>query len=165
MGESVLRKPEAGSTRILITGKNGQLVWPLAHAFASSGEVVAFDRDTLNLPDPDTIRRACREFKPTLILNAGAYTAVDRAEQEQELAMQINGVAPRVLAEEANRLGAAIIHYSTDYVFAGDAACRFLLYIFPRHLVGIFSEMGETWNLFFRLGDRKVGIFSRHRDK
>ena len=114
-------KSEA-SPRILITGKNGQLGWSLAHAFATSGEVAAFDRDTLDLADPDAIRRACREFKPTLILNAGAYTAVDRAEQEQELAMQVNAVAPRVLAEEANRLGAAIIHYSTDYVFAGDAA-------------------------------------------
>ena len=121
MGGSVAAKADANS-RILITGKNGQLGASLAHTFANSGEVAAFDRETLNLADPDALRRVCREFKPTLILNAGAYTAVDRAEQEQELAMQVNGVAPRVLAEEANRLGASIIHYSTDYVFAGDAA-------------------------------------------
>lgn len=121
MGGSVPESAEATS-RILITGKNGQLGSSLAHKFATRGEVAAFDRETLNLTDTDALRRVCREFKPTLILNAGAYTAVDRAEQEQELAMQVNGVAPRVLAEEANRLGAAIIHYSTDYVFAGDAS-------------------------------------------
>ena len=107
--------------RILITGKNGQLGWELAQAFAAAGEVFAVDREALNLADADAIRRCCDEIKPSLILNAGAYTAVDRAEQEPELAMQINGVAPRVLAEEANRLGATLIHYSTDYVFSGDA--------------------------------------------
>ena len=108
--------------RILITGKNGQLGWALARSFARHAEVHAFDRDALNLADSDAIRRCCRDIKPTLILNAGAYTAVDRAEQEPELAMQINGEAPRIFAEEANRLGAALIHYSTDYVFAGDAS-------------------------------------------
>lgn len=107
--------------RILITGKNGQLGWVLARAFAGLGEVFAFDRDELNLADAKAIRTCCERIKPTLILNAGAYTAVDRAESEPELAMQINGTAPRVFAEEANRLGAAIVHYSTDYVFAGDA--------------------------------------------
>ena len=112
----------ATPTRILITGKNGQLGWALARSFARHAEVHAFDRDALNLADSDAIRRCCRDIKPTLILNAGAYTAVDRAEQESELAMQINGEAPRIFAEEANRLGAALIHYSTDYVFAGDAS-------------------------------------------
>jgi dTDP-4-dehydrorhamnose reductase len=111
----------AQKPRILVTGKNGQLGWELAGAFASRGEVFAFDRDELNLADADAIRRCCEKIKPSLILNAGAYTAVDRAEQEPDLAMQINGVAPRVLAEEANRLGAALVHYSTDYVFSGDA--------------------------------------------
>ena len=112
----------ATPARILITGKNGQLGWALARSFARHAEVHAFDRDALNLADSDAIRRCCRDIKPTLILNAGAYTAVDRAEQEPELAMQINGEAPRIFAEEANRLNAALIHYSTDYVFAGDAS-------------------------------------------
>ena len=112
--------------RILITGKNGQLGWVLARAFATTGELFAFDHDALNLADADAIRRCCNEVKPTLILNAGAYTAVDRAEQEPELAMQINGAAPRILSEEANRLGAALIHYSTDYVFSGDATTPYV---------------------------------------
>ena len=111
----------APKPRILITGKNGQLGWELARAFAQIGDVFAFDRDALDLADPDAICRCCAEVKPSLILNAGAYTAVDRAEQEPALAMQINGVAPQIFAEEANRLGASLIHYSTDYVFAGDA--------------------------------------------
>ena len=107
--------------RVLITGKNGQLGFALTQTFASLGEVIALDRDTLDLADADAIRRCCADIKPSLILNAGAYTAVDRAEQEPELAMLINGVAPRVFAEEANRLGATLVHYSTDYVFSGDA--------------------------------------------
>ena len=115
-------EPARDGPRILITGKNGQLGWALAEAFAPYGEIFSFDRDALNLADPDAIRRCCRQIRPSLILNAGAYTAVDRAEREPELAMQINGVAPRVLSEEANRLGAEVIHYSTDYVFAGDAS-------------------------------------------
>lgn len=116
----------AGAPRILITGKNGQLGWALATAFAPRGEVTALDRDALNLADSASIRRVCRELKPSLILNAGAYTAVDRAEQEPELAMQINGAAPRVLAEEANRLGATLVHYSTDYVFSGESTTPYL---------------------------------------
>lgn len=118
--------PVAPVPRILITGKNGQLGWELARSFARVGEVFAFDRDALNLADADAIRRCCAQIKPSLILNAGAYTAVDRAEQEAELAMQVNGVAPRVLAEEANRLDALLIHYSTDYVFSGDAATPYV---------------------------------------
>ena len=107
--------------RVLITGKNGQLGFELARAFTAHADVFAIGQEELNLADDDAIRRCCREIKPTLILNAGAYTAVDKAEQEQALAMQVNGVAPRVLAEEANLLGATVIHYSTDYVFSGDA--------------------------------------------
>lgn len=126
MTAGVLEKSGSSAPRILITGKNGQLGWALAQSFASFGEVFAFDRDALNLADPDAIRRCCSDVKPALILNAGAYTAVDRAEQEPELAMQVNGVAPRVLAEEANRLGATLIHYSTDYVFAGAATAPYV---------------------------------------
>ena len=107
--------------RILITGGDGQLGWELARAFAPMGKVFAFDRAGLDLSDPDAIRARCREVRPSLLLNAGAYTAVDKAESEAELAMRINGEAPGILAEEANRLGAPLIHYSTDYVFDGNA--------------------------------------------
>jgi dTDP-4-dehydrorhamnose reductase len=110
-----------GRPRILITGREGQLGWELARAFAPLGEVFAFDRAGLDLSMPDAIRARCREVRPSLILNAGGYTAVDKAESEPELARLINGDAPGILAEEANRLGAPLIHYSTDYVFDGNA--------------------------------------------
>jgi dTDP-4-dehydrorhamnose reductase len=106
--------------KILVTGKNGQVGWELQRALAPLGEVVAVDRQQLNLADVDSIRQAVRHIGPDLIVNAGAYTAVDKAEEDQATAMAVNGVAPGVLAEEAKRLGAAIIHYSTDYVFDGE---------------------------------------------
>ena len=108
--------------KILLTGRNGQVGWELERALAPLGEVVATDRSTLDLADPDAIRRVVREVKPEIIVNAAAYTAVDKAESELELAMRINGFAPGVLAEEAKRLGALLVHYSTDYVFDGEKA-------------------------------------------
>ena len=107
--------------RILITGGDGQLGWELARTFAVRGEVHALNRAQLDLADTNAIRARCRELKPALILNAAAYTAVDKAESEPALAMQINGIAPAILAEEANRLSIPLIHYSTDYVFDGLA--------------------------------------------
>jgi dTDP-4-dehydrorhamnose reductase len=82
--------------------------------------VIALDRHGLDLANPDSIRRAVREHKPNLIVNTAAYTAVDKAEEEPDLAMAINGTAPGILTEEAKRLGAAVVHYSTDYVFDGN---------------------------------------------
>jgi dTDP-4-dehydrorhamnose reductase len=107
---------------ILITGKNGQLGCELARQFTnvSDVEVIAFDRTQLDLTKPDQIRAKVQELKPALIINAAAYTAVDHAESDAAVAMQVNGIAPAILAEAANRCGAALIHYSTDYVFAGD---------------------------------------------
>jgi len=81
--------------------------------------VIATDRATLDLADPDAIRRAVREAKPGVIVNAAAYTAVDKAESEPGLALRINGEAPGILAAEAARAGALLVHYSTDYVFDG----------------------------------------------
>ncbi|MGA9032924.1 MAG: dTDP-4-dehydrorhamnose reductase [Sulfuricaulis sp.] len=107
-------------TRILLTGKNGQIGWELQRTLATLGEVIALDRHGLDLADPDSIRRVVREHKPNLIVNAAAYTAVDKVEEESDLAMAINGMAPGILAEEAKRLSASIIHYSTDYVFDGS---------------------------------------------
>ena len=106
--------------RILLTGRAGQVGWELERALPALGELIGMDRSTLDLSDVDAIRRVAREAKPALIVNAAAYTAVDRAEFEPDLAMQVNGVAPGVLAEEAKRLGALLVHYSTDYVFDGE---------------------------------------------
>jgi len=105
--------------RILLAGRNGQVGWELERALVRLGEVVATDRDSLDLADFDAIRRVVREAKPGLIVNAAAYTAVDQAESEPDAAMRVNGEAPGVLAEEAKRLGALLVHYSTDYVFDG----------------------------------------------
>ena len=108
--------------KILITGKNGQLGYELAEKFSPKHEVVALDRNELDLLQPDQIVDKVRAIKPDLILNAAAYTAVDLAEKEADLAVAINSIAPGVLAEEANRLGVPIVHYSTDYVFDGSAS-------------------------------------------
>ncbi len=108
--------------RILVTGANGQVGFELLRSLSGQGEVIAAARDRMDLSDPDSIRRAVREAAPGLIVNAAAYTAVDQAEKEPELALAVNGTAPGILAEEAKRLGAALIHYSTDYVFDGGKA-------------------------------------------
>ncbi|MEO8305214.1 MAG: dTDP-4-dehydrorhamnose reductase [Betaproteobacteria bacterium] len=105
---------------ILLTGATGQIGFELAQRLAPHGTVIATDRTTLDLGDPDAIVAAMRSAKPNLVVNAGAYTAVDRAESEPALAHAINGRAPGILAEEAKRLGAVFIHYSTDYVFDGQ---------------------------------------------
>jgi len=104
---------------ILLTGKYGQVGFELHRALAPMGEVIALDEGDLDLASPDAIRSTVRDIKPQVIVNAAAYTAVDRAESEPQVAMEVNAIAPGVLAEEAKRLGAMIVHYSTDYVFDG----------------------------------------------
>lgn len=106
--------------RILLTGGNGQVGWELRRSLSLLGELHVFDREQLDLANPDQIRQRVREAKPNLIVNAAAYTAVDRAESERDHAMAVNGVAPGILAEEAKTLNAALLHYSTDYVFDGS---------------------------------------------
>lgn len=106
--------------KILLTGRNGQVGWELERVLPALGELTATDRTRLNLESNDDVRRVVREVRPDLIVNAAAYTAVDRAESERERAMQVNGTAPGVLGEEAKRLGALVVHYSTDYVFDGE---------------------------------------------
>ena len=115
------RSPLPGS-RILLTGARGQVGWELRRTLASLGEVVALDSRTMNLADADAVRRTVREIAPAIIVNPAAHTAVDKAESEQELAQAVNAVAPGVLAEEAERLDALLVHYSTDYVFNGSGA-------------------------------------------
>ncbi|HEY6242106.1 MAG TPA: dTDP-4-dehydrorhamnose reductase [Burkholderiales bacterium] len=112
--------------KILLTGRNGQLGWELERSLPPLGQVVAFDRASLDLTDPDQTIARVRDVKPEIIVNAAAYTAVDRAESEPELAMQVNGTAPGILAEETKRLGALLIHYSTDYVFDGTKPAPYL---------------------------------------
>lgn len=104
---------------VLLLGKDGQVGWQLQRALAPHGPLVACGRATCDLADSGRIRSLVREIKPSVIVNATAYTAVDRAEAEPELAQRINGEAPGVLAEEAYRLGALLVHYSTDYVYDG----------------------------------------------
>lgn len=108
--------------KILVTGRDGQVGFELCSALASLGEVIALGRSELDLARPDIIRDVVRVIAPDVIVNAGAYTAVDRAEGEPDLAFAVNGVAPGVLGEEAQRTGALVIHYSTDYVFDGTGA-------------------------------------------
>lgn len=104
---------------ILVTGKNGQVGYELQRSLMSLGAVIAVHRNRMNLADNDSIRAAITQIKPDVIVNAAAYTAVDKAETEQQAAMQVNGIAPGVLAEEAKKLDALLIHYSTDYVYDG----------------------------------------------
>ena len=105
--------------RILLSGRNGQVGSELERVLPALGELIATDRGTFDIGDPEAARRVVRQAKPDVIVNAAAYTAVDRAESERELAMGVNAIAPGVLAEEARRLGALLVHYSTDYVFDG----------------------------------------------
>jgi dTDP-4-dehydrorhamnose reductase len=107
--------------KILVTGANGQVGAELAAQMRPLGDVTAVDRATLDLADPDALVAAVRALKPDLIVNAAAYTAVDRAETERDLAYAVNATAPGILAAEARRLSAVLIHYSTDYVFDGAA--------------------------------------------
>jgi dTDP-4-dehydrorhamnose reductase len=120
--------------RILLTGRDGQVGWELRRALAPLGEVVAAGRPQLDLADAGALARAVRDTAPALIVNAAAYTAVDRAESEPEAAMAVNGTAPGVLAEEARRADAALVHFSTDYVFAGDKAAPYVEDDAPRPL-------------------------------
>lgn len=108
--------------RILLTGVNGQVGHELERSLQGLGEVVALDRSRLDLADLDQVRTTIRSLRPDLIVNPAAYTAVDKAETEPELARLLNAHAPAVMAEEAKALGAALVHYSTDYVFDGTKA-------------------------------------------
>jgi dTDP-4-dehydrorhamnose reductase len=105
--------------RILLTGKNGQVGAELHHFLPLVGEVIGLDRHQLDLSNPGDIRRAIREIRPHLIVNAAAYTAVDKAESDRPMARTLNADAPALMAQEAKKLGAGLVHYSTDYIFDG----------------------------------------------
>ncbi|PWH18019.1 MAG: dTDP-4-dehydrorhamnose reductase [Anaerolineae bacterium] len=105
---------------ILLLGKNGQLGWELQRGLQPLGKVWAFDYPEIDLRNPDSIRPLIREINPAVLINATAYTAVDRAESEPDFAVKINAEAPQVMAEECATLNCLLIHYSTDYVFDGS---------------------------------------------
>lgn len=108
------------SSRILVTGTAGQVGFELLRSLQGLGDVIALDRHSMDLSDPDSVRRAVRDTAPSIIVNAAAHTAVDRAETESELAESVNVTAPAIMAEEARRLRALMVHFSTDYVFNGE---------------------------------------------
>ncbi len=112
--------------KVLLTGSQGQVGWELARTLLPLGEVVAASRAQADLSDLDGLRRSIRSIKPDIIVNAAAYTAVDKAETDQEQAFLINAQASGVLAEEAAICGALLIHYSTDYVFDGSKTGAYL---------------------------------------
>jgi dTDP-4-dehydrorhamnose reductase len=105
---------------ILLIGKNGQIGRELSAMLPRIGNVVALGHSDLDISKPDQVRNSIRSVKPQLIANAAAYTAVDKAESEVSLATAINAQAPGLIAEEAKRIGASLVHYSTDYVFDGS---------------------------------------------
>jgi dTDP-4-dehydrorhamnose reductase len=106
--------------RILLLGRTGQLGWELERTLAPLGEVYALGPEELNLTELDDLAYQIYEVRPQVIVNASAFTAVDRAEQQVDLAMRLNAQAPAVMAEAAGKLNAALIHFSTDYVFDGE---------------------------------------------
>lgn len=107
-------------------GSQGQVGQELTPMLSSLGTLTALGRTDLDLTHPDQIRAVIQGIKPNVIVNAAAYTAVDRAETDQQTAEQVNAIAPRVMAEEAQKLGAQMVHLSTDYVFDGQKGCPYL---------------------------------------
>lgn len=131
--------------KILLTGARGQVGWELRRTLATLGTVVATDSQSLDLTRSDVIRSRIRELKPDIIVNPAAYTAVDKAESDPDVARAVNAMAPRVLAEEAASLGALLVHYSTDYVFdgRGDAPWQESDATAPLNIYGASKLEGE----------------------
>ena len=126
--------------RILLTGASGQLGSHLKSLIGHRARVFAPDRSEFNLAEPESIRRGLAESRPDLIINCAAYTQVDRAEEEPETARAVNAEAPALLAGEAARLGAALVHFSTDYVYDGEQSGPYL----ETDPVNPLSVYGET---------------------
>jgi len=154
--------------RILLIGKYGQLGWELQRSLATLGEVVSFDFPEIDLGKPESLRELIRNISPQLIVNAAAYTNVDKAESEPDLARAVNAVAPGVMAEEAKRIDAALIHFSTNYVFDGAKGSAYVETDIPNPLnvYGVTKLEGErivqsacgTYLIF-----RTSWVYSQHR--
>jgi dTDP-4-dehydrorhamnose reductase len=114
------------TNRILLTGADGQLGHELQQTLAPWGEVIALTRQELDLSQGEQIRQLVRQIRPSMIVNSAAYTAVDKAESEVELAQAVNGMAPKIMAEEAEKIGALLLQVSTDYVFDGQKNTPYL---------------------------------------
>ena len=112
--------------KILLFGKNGQVGWELNRSLQPLGEVVALNREEADFSLPEALRQVIRDVNPDVIVNAVAYTAVDKAEESESLALKINGEALSILADEALRINALLVHYSTDYVFDGRCPNSYL---------------------------------------
>ena len=125
--------------RIILLGNTGQLGWELERSLAPLGDVIALDYPAINLANAENTRQVIRQLKPGLLINATAYTAVDRAEAEPELASAVNASGPACLSEEALRSGAAFIHFSTDYVFDGLKGSAYLEMDTPNPL-GVYGR-------------------------
>ncbi|EAW38123.1 dTDP-4-dehydrorhamnose reductase [Lyngbya sp. PCC 8106] len=124
---------------ILLIGKDGQLGQELQQVLAPLGEIKSVGRDSLDLANPEAIAKMVAEVKPDLIVNAAAYTAVDKAETEQNLAQAINSTAPGILAKQAQEIGATLIHVSTDYVFDGSQSHPYLE-TDPTQPLGVYGQ-------------------------
>lgn len=125
--------------KILLIGKNGQVGWELRRTLAPVGQVLAVDYPEIDLTDAAAARQLVLENKPAVVINAAAYTAVDKAEAETRTAQQINGVAPGVLAGAAKQVGALMVHYSTDYVFDGAKTTPYVETDLPKPL-GVYGR-------------------------
>jgi dTDP-4-dehydrorhamnose reductase len=136
--------------KVLLLGKNGQIGWELQRSLATLGEVISLDRSAIDgvcgdLLDSEALRATIRLIAPDVIVNAAAYTSVDKAESEKEISMQVNASAVQVLAEEAFRQGSWLVHYSSDYVFDGEGstAWREIDTVSPINHYGVTKAEGE----------------------
>jgi dTDP-4-dehydrorhamnose reductase len=154
--------------KILLFGAMGQLGTELQSTMSSLGEIAAYDIHNLNLENTGIVIETIRSFRPNVIVNASAYTAVDQAESESEKAFQVNGEIPGILAEEAARLHALLIHYSTDYVFDGSKGTPYTETDVPNPL-GVYGSSKLAGEEAIRAGKadylilRTSWVYSRNR--
>jgi len=155
--------------KLVVLGKNGQLGWELQRALAPLGEITALDFPEIDLLQANRLCQQLRDLQPEVILNATAYTAVDRAESEADIALEINGIAPGKLAETAANLGAVFIHYSTDYVFDGQKGSSYLesdppnpLSVYGRSKLAGEQAVAEAGGAYLVL--RTSWVYSLRRD-
>ena len=144
--------------KLLLLGNTGQLGWELQRTLQPLGVVVGLDYPEINMADAASIRKTVRECRSEVIINATAFTAVDKAEGEPELAEAINGSGPGVLAEEARRLNAVLVHYSTDYVFDGTKGTPYVESDLP-HPLNVYGESKLAGERAIQSVDGKSLIF------